>query len=156
MTHPLSPRGTVATSPTISAESYQRMADEALRSFLRPALTHVRKRDSGARASILLTVRTQAPGVRLPVAMIAQHPDCIDLVLQERSSPLSINRRAITLGVVVDGRWSKAVIPFDAILRFADQSAGFVIDFPQLNPSPATEVEASKVVSLAAFRKARG
>ncbi len=144
------------TSPTVSAESYQRMADEALRSFLRPALTHVRKRDSGARASIVLTVRTQAPGVRLPVAMIAQHPDHVDLVLQERSSPLSINRRAITLGVVVDGRWSKAVIPFDAILRFVDQDAGFAMDFPQLSPPQAIERAVSKVVSLAAFREARG
>nr|WP_313424400.1 ClpXP protease specificity-enhancing factor SspB [Brevundimonas diminuta] len=141
------------TSPTVSAASYQRMADDALRSFLRPALTHVRKRDSGARASIVLTVRTQAPGVRLPVAMIARHPESVDLVLHERSSPFSMNKRSITLGVVVDGRWSKAVIPFGAILRFVDQDAGFALDFaPEDLSAPSIEAEA-KVIDLAAYRR---
>jgi len=133
------------------------MAGRALRGFLRPALTHVRKRDGGARASIRLTVRTQAPGVRLPVALIAQHPESVDLVLHERSSPLSVNRRSITLGVVVDGKWSKAVIPFSAIVRFADQDAGFELDFPSDEPvSPIKPAEAgavSKVVDLAAYKR---
>ena len=144
-------------SPTVSAESYQRMADEALRGFLRPALTHVRKRDGGAAASIRLTVRTSAPGVRLPVALIARHPESVVLVLHGRSSPLSVNRRSITLGVVVDGKWSKAAIPFSAITRFADQDTGFELDFPSNEPAapikPAEAGTASKVVEFAAYKR---
>ncbi len=153
MTHPLSPRGTAATSPTISAESYQRMADEALRSFLRPALTRVRKRDGRTRAAIRLTVRTLAPGVRLPSAMVARHPETIELALHERSSPLSINRRAITLGVVFDSKWSKAVIPFTAIQRFADLDTGFVLDFvPHEQPAPVAAAEQT-IIDFAAYAR---
>lgn len=142
-------------SPTISAESYQRMADEALRGFLRPALTHVRKRDGGAAASIRLTVRTSAPGVRLPPGMVARHPETVVIALHERSPPLSINRRAITLGVVFDGKWSKAVILFAAIQRFADQDAGFVLDLaPEEEPTLAETPEPT-VIDFAAYARRR-
>ncbi|MCZ4109567.1 ClpXP protease specificity-enhancing factor SspB [Brevundimonas diminuta] len=141
---------------SISYEDYQQMADEALRGMLLPALSQVRKRDKdGEHISIFLTVESQAPGVRLPPVAVAQHPDTITLAIQFRFSGLSINRRALTVGLRFDGEWSKVVIPFSAIIQFWDQDAGFVIDFPRSKKPEAVATAASKVVSLAAFREAR-
>jgi uncharacterized protein len=141
---------------SITYETYQRMAQEAQRGMLLPALSRVRDRDKdGEEINITLVVETKAPGVRLPPVVAAQHPDTITLAIQFRFSGLSINRRALTVGLRFDGQWSKVVIPFSAIIQFWDLDANFVIEFPRSAPTAQAEPVEPKVVSLAAFKEGR-
>lgn len=121
-----------------------------------------------------ISFATAHPGVDIPDWLRARHPKEMMIVLQYEFSELAVTKDRFSVLLSFDNQPVTLVVPFDAVLQFADPSAEFGLRFdPSEDEAPAEEDEEEEaapaadpeaeapsgdkkeadVVSLDAFRK---
>lgn len=110
---------------------YERWVEEAMRSVVRRALTHVAKHGLPGDHHFYLTVKMDEAGVDVPDALRAQYPDEMTIVLQNQFWNLAVFDEAFEVTLSFGGARSKLRVPFNALTAFADPGVNFGL---QLKP----------------------
>ncbi|HAJ45365.1 MAG TPA: hypothetical protein DCL54_02140 [Alphaproteobacteria bacterium] len=151
--------------------------DKALRALVRDVLGHAARQGLMGNHHFLITFATNAPGVQISRNLADRYPEEMTIVLQHKFWGLQADENGFQVTLTFNKVPEELVIPFDAILKFADpsQDFGFALkpsdnvaqpkpskDVP---PAPTTHAQepdsvgglaaqpAPTVVSLDAFRK---
>jgi len=150
---------------------YDEWSDEAMRGIMVRALAHAAAHGLPGDHHFYLTFRTDYPGVVIPARLLAQFPQEMTIVLQHQYRNLTVDEAdgQMSVGLSFGGVPTTLVIPFGAVLAFADPAVQFGLRFevrmpeetapePEAPPAPPettppAPTEASQVVSLDAFRR---
>jgi uncharacterized protein len=159
---------------------YDRMVEQALRGVVRDALSEVAEQGLPGNHHFYITFRTRDKHVEMPDYLREQYPQDMTIVLQYQFFGLTVDADSFTVMLSFNNIKERLVIPFSAIVTFADPSVNFALQFQHtgdsatLSPSkggagaaklkagrqkesaPSTGDEPEKkgeVVSLAQFRK---
>ncbi|MQP65633.1 hypothetical protein GE253_09805 [Niveispirillum sp. SYP-B3756] len=110
---------------------YDRMVEAAKRSVVRQALREVLGLGGQLPGEhhFYITFRTDAPDVDIPDYLRAKYPSEMTIVLQYQFYDLTVD--ADTFGVTLSfgGVLRRLVVPYVAIVTFADPSVNFVLQF---------------------------
>lgn len=161
---------------------YDLMLQRALRGVLREALAEVAERGLPGDHHLYITFRTQAPGVELADFLQARYPEEMTIVLQHEFWGLESDQEKFAVTLSFSARQERLVVPYAAVVAFADPSVKFGLQFEASSadrapaddpaakdePAPAAAAEKSngqgdgaaggdrggdKVVTLDRFRK---
>lgn len=114
---------------------YDEMVERALRDVVRQALVAVTKDGLPGSHHFYLSFRTDAPGVDMPAALRAQHPEELTIVLQHQYWDLDVTLDGFTVTVSFNQQPNKLTVPFAALLSFVDPSVNFGLQFNVPPPS---------------------
>lgn len=146
---------------------YSEWYERAIRQVVVQALEHVSREGLPGQHHFYLTFRTDYPGVVIPPRVLARYPHEMTIVLQHQFWDLSVDRAAdsFSVGLSFGGVGSVLVVPFGALIGFADPFAQFQLPFEPFalpndvdreseasSSSPVSTSEPS-IVSLDAFRR---
>lgn len=120
---------------------YDEMVERALRDVVRQALTEVAENGLPGKHHFYLSFRTDAPGVEMPPALRAQHPEELTIVLQHQFWDLAVGAETFSVTVSFNQQPNSLTIPFSALLSFVDPSVNFGLQFNV--PDAAGEVVAA-------------
>ena len=147
---------------------YEAMAPGALRALMATALGEVASRGLLGDHHFYITYNTGHDGVAMPESLRAECPEVITIVLQHEFWDLKVTDAEFSVSLAFNGVPHHLVVPFNAVIGFADPSVNFGIQYnlPQADGAAATaskpqdEHKADKtddkpgeVVTLDAFRK---
>ncbi|GBR45753.1 SspB family protein [Neokomagataea thailandica] len=155
---------------------YDAWIEDAYRSVMCRALSHVAQEGLPGEHHFYLTFKTNAAGVNIPSRLSAQYPQEMTIVLQHQFTNLSVDaeHKEIRVTLSFGGVPSPLIIPVSAVVAFADPHMHMAFRFSEptvaedvasvkSTPASPPETETSKtdettsgeaeVVSLAAFRK---
>jgi hypothetical protein len=127
---------------------YDRMVEAAKRSVVRQALREVLGQGGQLPGEhhFYITFRTDAPDVEMPDYLRAKYPSEMTIVLQYQFYDLTAD--ADTFGVTLSfgGVLRRLVVPYVAIVTFADPSVNFVLQFqpddlPEILPDEEVDGE---------------
>ena len=108
---------------------YDLWIEDAFRSVVRRALEYTAARGLPGDHHFYITYRTEAPGVRMPAYLKAQHPQEMTIVLQFKFDDLTINDDGFSVGLSFKGKRENLYVPFAAVSSFADPSVNFGLQF---------------------------
>ena len=108
---------------------YDLWIEDAFRSVVRRALNYTATRGLPGDHHFYITFRTEAPGVRMPGYLKAQHPLEMTIVLQFKFDDLAIDDDGFSVGLSFKGKRENLYIPFAAVSSFADPSVNFGLQF---------------------------
>lgn len=108
---------------------YDLWIEDAFRSVVRRALDHTAARGLSGDHHFYITYRTEAPGVRMPAYLKAQHPQEMTIVLQFKFDDLTVNDDGFSVGLSFKGKRENLYVPFAAVSSFADPSVNFGLQF---------------------------
>jgi uncharacterized protein len=120
---------------------YDRLVEDALRSVVRRALQEVAANGLPGDHHFYLTFHTQEAGVSISPALRAQYPKEMTIVLQHQFWGLEIMEDAFTVTLSFGGKHEKLLIPFQAVVSFADPSVKFGLQFESAIESEGAEGE---------------
>ncbi|MCZ6885816.1 MAG: ClpXP protease specificity-enhancing factor SspB [Alphaproteobacteria bacterium] len=145
---------------------FEAMAADALRALMATALGEVARRGLLGDHHFYITYNTGHDGVRMPGALRAQYPEAITIVLQHEFWDLKVTDEEFSVSLAFNGVPHHLVVPFDAVVGFADPSVNFSIQYNLLRadgePAPQDDPvvdrdspndKPGEVVTLDAFRK---
>ena len=155
---------------------YERMVEEALRGVVREALSLVAKDGLPGEHHFYITFRTDHPDVEVPDHLRKRYPGEMTIVLEHQFWDLKTNDKGFEVTLSFSNVPSRLVVPFEAVIAFADPSVRFGLQFeaPEGLPDlPSSDEEAganapedaeatsdgeksedsTKVVTLDSFRK---
>jgi len=162
---------------------YEALADRALRSVVKEALTRAAKQGLIGNHHFYLTFKTHDPGVEIPEFLKQRYPDEMTIVLQNQFWGLKVNDDGFEVGLTFQKVPATLVVPFAAMTAFVDPGVQFGLQFrnstavknaaaetknedapaatlpaaavPQQAPEPPAEKPeaAPQIVSLDKFRK---
>jgi len=118
---------------------YDLMLQRALRGVLREALAEVAERGLPGEHHLYITFRTGAPGVEIADFLRARYPDEMTIVLQHEFWGLESDQEKFQVTLSFSARQERLVVPFAAVIAFADPSVKFGLQF---EPSAADKAEA--------------
>ena len=154
--------------------NYGRLMQKALRGLMAEVLGQVAERGLPGGHHFFITFDTSHPGVDMPDWLRAKYPDELSIVLQYEFEDLAVAADRFSVRLSFDNSLATLVVPFDAVMTFADPSENFGLRFdaqehddtgedaaapdgegpgdddPDGAPAPKGEAE---IVSLDAFRK---
>jgi hypothetical protein len=157
---------------------YDRLVEDALRGVVRCALECVAEKGLPGDHHFYITFRTDYPGVVLPAHLRQRFQKEMTIVLQYQYANLEVRETSFSVVLYFSEIPAQLVVPFDAVISFADPSVRFALQFerrdeaaeeaaeeavqelpsaetsepPPATPEPASEGE-DKVVTLDKFRK---
>lgn len=108
---------------------YDRMVEDALRGVVRHALTEVSASGLPGDHHFYLTFRTGESGVQIAPALKAQYPKEMTIVLQHQFWGLEVNQDGFGVTLSFGGKHERLVVPYRAIVSFADPSVKFGLQF---------------------------
>ncbi|MBM3733758.1 MAG: hypothetical protein FJW24_09920 [Acidimicrobiia bacterium] len=108
---------------------YDLWIEDVFRSVVRRALEHTAKQGLPGDHHFYITFRTEAPGVRMPAYLKAQHPLEMTIVLQFQFDGLTVGDDGFSVALGFKGRRETLHIPFAAVSSFADPSVNFGLQF---------------------------
>ncbi|MGH6891292.1 MAG: SspB family protein, partial [Dongiaceae bacterium] len=108
---------------------YDRMVEDALRGVVRRALIDVSTSGLPGDHHFYLTFRTGESGVQIGPALKAQYPKEMTIVLQHQFSRLEVNEDSFGVTLSFGGKHERLVVPYRAIVSFADPSVKFGLQF---------------------------
>jgi hypothetical protein len=108
---------------------YDLLVQDALRGVVRRVLSDTARDGLSGDHHFYISFRTHAPGVRLSPRMRELYPDEMTIVLQYQFWDLSVTEEAFEVGLSFRNVPEMLLIPFDAVTRFFDPSAGFEAKF---------------------------
>jgi uncharacterized protein len=111
---------------------YDKMVETALRGVVREALARTAANGLPGAHHFYITFKTGFPGVEMPASLRAKHPDDMTVVLEHQFWDLDIEEDRFGVTLSFSGRPERLVIPFEAILSFADPSVKFGLQFQQV------------------------
>jgi hypothetical protein len=151
---------------------YGEWTEEALRHVVVRALEYAAANGLTGGHHFYVTFRTDFPGVSVPTRLSAQYPQEMTIVLQHQFWDLKVDEAEGRFSVALSfgGVPATLVIPFSAILAFADPQVQYGLRFSPPPAPPQQEAladaaeamapdaeappaEAPQVVSLDAFRR---
>ena len=118
---------------------YDVMVEEALRSVVRTALTHVTHHGLPGEHHFYITFRTEAPGVRIPKRLSERYPDEMTIVLQHQFWDLLVGEESFDVTLSFNDVREVLSIPYEAVTAFADPSVKFGLQFGEME-EPAGEL----------------
>lgn len=133
---------------------YEHLIEDALRGVIRDCLTLVVHQGLPGAHHFYITFLTHYPGVVIPEFMRAQYPQEMTIVLQNRFWDLKVNQQAFSVGLSFSGINETIVIPFAAIVGFADPSVNFGLRFEtHLDEEAEEEIPETKKSKTKTTRK---
>lgn len=108
---------------------YERMVEDAMRRVMRDALREAADHGLPGDHHFYIGFRTDAPGVRLSLALKAQYPDVMTIVLQFQFWNLTVTRSGFSVELSFGGKRERLQVPFSAVTRFVDPSVEFGLEF---------------------------
>jgi len=108
---------------------YDLLVQDALRGAVRRVLSDVARDGIPGEHHFYIGFRTHARGVQLSSRMRERYPDEMTIVLQHQFWDLSVGEQAFEVGLSFQNIPEMLLVPFDAVTRFADPSAGFELLF---------------------------
>ncbi len=109
--------------------SYSQLIENALRGMVRDVLDEVAEAGLPGDHRILLTFKTQYPGVELPSSLRAQYPEEMTVILQHQFRDLEVDDEAFSVFLHFSGVEHGITVPFQALRAFADPSENFSLQF---------------------------
>ncbi len=159
-------------STTEDGLQYDVMVEDALRGVVRQALQHVAERGLPGDHHFYITFRSEHPGVQLADHLRERYPREMTIVLQYQFWDLVVGDESFSVTLSFNNRAEKLVIPFEAVVAFADPSVRFGLQFDageddsddgderapqqadgQQNHSDSAGAPGDNVVTLDKFRK---
>ncbi len=133
---------------------YDRMVEDALRSVVRRALTHVAENGLPGNHHFYITFRTDQEGVEMPATLRDRYPGEMTIVLQHQFWGLEISEKEFSVTLSFADVPHRLVVPFPSVTAFADPSVRFGLQFdvdsatggaaPQEGGSAAQVLEGAK------------
>lgn len=121
---------------------YDKMVEAALRGVVREALARTAANGLPGAHHFYITFKTGFPGVEMPASLRAKHPEDMTVVLEHQFWDLDVEEERFSVTLSFSGRPERLVIPFEAILSFADPAVKFGLQFQQVtaaNEQPDAE-----------------
>ena len=123
---------------------YEAMAQDALRGVVKTALKRAAEPQGLPGAHhFYITFKTDAPGVSGPPDLLGKYPDEMTIVLQHQYWDLAVEPDRFSVMLKFGGVPKVLTPPFNAITRFEDPAAQFLLQFepPRVADQPAAEPE---------------
>jgi hypothetical protein len=120
---------------------YDRMVEDALRGVVRRALTEVASSGLPGDHHFYLTFRTVEPGVHIAPPLRGQYPKEMTIVLQHQFWGLEVNEEHFAVTLSFGGKHERLVVPYRAIVSFADPSVKFGLQFESAVPAGEGEAD---------------
>ena len=114
---------------------YDKMVEAALRGVVREALARTAANGLPGAHHFYITFKTGFDGVEMPASLRAQHPDDMTVVLEHQFWDLDVEEERFGVTLSFAGKPERLVIPFEAILSFADPAVKFGLQFQQVAPA---------------------
>lgn len=114
---------------------YDRMVEDALRGVVRRALTEVASSGLPGDHHFYLTFRTTEPGVHIAPPLRGQYPKEMTIVLQHQFWGLEVNEDHFAVTLSFGGKHERLVVPYHAVVSFADPSVKFGLQFEAAVPA---------------------
>ena len=111
---------------------YDIWVEEALRSVIKKTLVHVAGHGLPGDHHFYITFLTQDEGVQIPGRLRAQHPNDMTIVLQYQYDDLQAGDDAFSVSLSFGGIKERLVIPYAAVISFADPSVNFALQLKML------------------------
>lgn len=108
---------------------YDRMVEDALRGVVRRALRDVSASGLPGDHHFYLTFRTGENAVQIAPALKSQYPKEMTIVLQHQFWGLEVNEEGFAVTLSFGGKHERLVVPYRAIVSFADPSVKFGLQF---------------------------
>ncbi len=108
---------------------YPELMERALKSVVRAALDLIADDGLPGEHHLYITFRTEAPGVDITPRLRAQYPEEMTVVLQHQFWGLETDDDGFEVTLSFDGISERLVIPWDAMVGFADPSVEFGLRF---------------------------
>jgi len=133
---------------------YDRMVEAAKRSVVRQALREVLGQGGQLPGEhhFYITFRTDAVDVEIPDYLRAKYPSEMTIVLQYQFYDLTVDADKFGVTLSFGGVLRRLVVPYIAIITFADPSVNFVLQFqpddlPEILPDEEMDGEEETVVA---------
>ena len=111
---------------------YDKMVEVALRGVVREALARTAANGLPGAHHFYITFKTGFDGVEMPASLRSQHPDDMTIVLEHQFWDLHVEEERFGVTLSFAGKSERLVIPFEAILSFADPAVKFGLQFQQV------------------------
>ena len=121
-----------------SGFNYGRLMQRAMRGLMAEVLGQVAKRGLHGDHHFFVSVDTTHPGVDMPDWLRAEHPKELAIVLQHEFSDLAVANDRFSVSLSFRNRPATLVVPFDAVMTFADPSENFGLRFDAAEAEPGT------------------
>ncbi|MBF0334661.1 MAG: hypothetical protein HQL40_13615 [Alphaproteobacteria bacterium] len=149
---------------------YDKMVENALRAVVRQALEITAREGLSDPHHFYITFRTRHPGVEVADRLLMRHPEEMTIVIQHQFWGLEVGETGFEVTLSFNRQNERLVIPFGAVVAFADPSAKFGLQFqpegedaplapppsgePEPPPPPPDKAEGGgQVITLDKFRK---
>ena len=156
-----------------SGFDYNSMVEQAMRGVVRQAVGEAAEHGMPGNHHMLVSFRTDAPGVEIPGYLRQSYPQEMTIVLQHQYWDLEAGPDALAVTLNFNRISERLIVPYVAITAFADPSVQFGLQFrvrtdedappaeaageAEAAPAPEPAADAAKpageVVALDAFRK---
>ncbi len=110
---------------------YDKMVEAALRGVVREALARAAANGMPGAHHFYITFKTGFEGVELPAHLRAKHPEEMTVVLEHQFWDLEVEEERFAVTLSFQNKPERLVIPFEAILSFADPAVKFGLQFQQ-------------------------
>jgi hypothetical protein len=108
---------------------YERMVEDALRSVVGRALSHVAERGLPGDHHFYITFQTDHPEVVMPDHLRARYPSEMTIILQHQFWGLEVGRAAFGVTLSFANVPERLTVPFESVVAFADPSVRFGLQF---------------------------
>ncbi len=112
---------------------YDRMVEEALRGVVGRSLTYAARHGLPDDHHFYITFRTDAPGTQVPQRLRERYPSEMTIVLQYQFRDLEVSEEGFSVTLSFGDVPEKLVVPFPALVAFADPSVQFGLQFDVTN-----------------------
>lgn len=120
---------------------YDIWVEEALRSVIKKTLSHVAEHGLPGDHHFYISFQTQSEGVEIPARLRAQHPNDMTIVLQYQFENLNAGDNEFSVTLSFGGQKENLVIPYEAVISFADPSVNFALQLKMLPLDEDDELE---------------
>jgi len=135
---------------------YDKMVEAALRGVVREALARAAANGLPGAHHFYITFKTGFEGVEIPASLRAKHPDDMTIVLEHQFWDLNIEEDRFSVTLSFAGKPERLVVPFEAILSFADPAVKFGLQFQQVAAAnEQAEDEPAKIETPTRLEKPR-
>lgn len=133
----------------MSELNYGRMMQRAMQGLVADALSVVAEHGLPGDHHFYISFNTNHPGVDMPDWLREQFPDEMMIVLQFEFDDLAVTSDRFSVKLSFQDRPATLVVPFDAVLQFADPSAEFGLRFDPSDSPAAKELDQEAITETA-------
>ncbi len=106
---------------------YDIWVEEALRSVIQKALTHISAHGLPGDHHYYISFHTQDAGVKIAPRLRAQHPNDMTIVLQYQYEDLEVGDDTFSVTLSFGGIKEHLTVPYASVISFADPSVNFAL-----------------------------